>query len=137
MSIFSSRDMEGLTAINMPYYSDFLSTTHYKMVHHGAKSSNMACSNRAIQSAHEFYVYITMADIITHAVKLSVECGGIYPHTFTCFGPRGEPYDGLVYHRIYNIAPRKNTLCLIQLDFYSLWTCNHRILLWRTHVLCS
>ena len=131
-SLLFTGDMEGPTAINMatnPHYRDFLRTTHYKMAHHGA--SNLANDPIWLEAIRPFEVQVS--SMYNHgkyhhprieAIQrvlwyLGLAIGGVghNPHAVTCFGPRGEPYDGLVYHRIYNTAPRRNILCLIQLDF--------------------
>ena len=127
-SLLFTGDMEGPTAINMatnPHYRNILRTTHYKMAHHGA--SNLA--NHPTWLAAIKPVEVHVSSMYNHGRYHHPRCEAIdrvqqylglaigSPHAFTCFGPKGEPHDSWVYHRIYNTIPRRNTLCLIQLDF--------------------
>ena len=134
-SLLFTADMEGPTAKALAVsHKDFLSTSHYKMAHHGA--SDKANPKEWLEAIGPVEVHVSHMYnhgsfhhprceafkrlMAVDSVGMASGAIGAEPHDLACFGENYEgfkAYDQCVYHRIFSTAPRKNKICLIVLSF--------------------
>ena len=133
-SLLFTADMEGPTArVLAVSHKDFLSTSHYKMAHHGA--STLANPKKWLEVIRPVEVHVSHRYnggfhhprcaafnrlMAVGSVGMASGAPGAKPHDLACFGEkkeRNEGYDQCVYHRIFSTAPRENKICLIVLSF--------------------
>ena len=133
-SLLFTADMEGPTAKDLAVsHKAFLSTSHYKMAHHGA--STLANPKEWLEVIRPVEVHVSHRYdgrfhhprceafnrlIAVGTVGMASGAPAAKPHDLACFGEIKEKYKGYdqcVYHRIFSTAPRENKICLIVLSF--------------------
>ena len=131
-SLLFPGDMEGPTADKFPtQYPGFLTTTHYKMAHHGA--STKANSKTWLTAISPLEVHISHAyigkyghprcdamDILDALKTVGTTAPLSGTHQYTCVNTStGSKVakDSDIQHRVFNTAPRTDVICFIVLSF--------------------